>query len=51
MNIDLTPENAAALTQYAALSWQRPTEFLNEYLSGTMIPLFDNPRISHPSSR
>ena len=44
MKTELTPGNAAALTQYAALAGQTPGEFLNEYLSDNMVALFENPR-------
>jgi hypothetical protein len=33
MHIEPTPENAAALTKYAALAGLTPAEFLNRYLS------------------
>jgi len=33
MKIELISENAAALTQYAALVGHTPAEFLNEYLA------------------
>ena len=44
MKIELTPENAAALTKYAALAGCTPARFLNEYLADNMVPLFENPR-------
>jgi hypothetical protein len=44
MNLVLTPENAAALTKYAALTGCTPAEFLNRYLSDNMVALFENPR-------
>jgi hypothetical protein len=44
MKIELTSENSAALTKYAELTGHTPAEFLNEYLSGTIVPLFENPR-------
>jgi hypothetical protein len=42
--IELTPDKAAALEKYAALSGHTPAEFLNRYLEGNMMPLFENPR-------
>ena len=42
MKIDITPENAVALAKYAASAGHTPAEFLNEYLSGTMVPLFES---------
>jgi hypothetical protein len=44
MKIELTPENAAALTKYAALAGHTPTEFLNRYLEDNMVALFENIR-------
>jgi len=44
MNIELTPENSAALTKYAALAGQTPGEFLNRYLEDNMVALFENLR-------
>jgi hypothetical protein len=44
MKVELTPENAAALTKYAALAGHTPSEFLNRYLTDNMIALFENPR-------
>ena len=44
MKIELTPENAAALTKYAALAGGTPARFLNKYLADNMVPLFENPR-------
>jgi len=44
MKIELTPENAAALTKYAALAGCTPGRFLNKYLADNMVPLFENPR-------
>jgi hypothetical protein len=44
MNIELTPENAAALSKYAALAGCTPTEFLNRYLTDNMVAPFQNPR-------
>src|SRR6478672_1092196 len=44
MNIELTPENSAGLTKYAALTGQTPAEFLNEYLQSNMVALFENIR-------
>jgi hypothetical protein len=43
MKIELTPENAAALTKYAALAGRTPARFLNENLADNMVPLFENP--------
>jgi hypothetical protein len=42
--IELTPDNAAALAKYAALAGDTPAEFLNRYLEGNMVPLFENPK-------
>ena len=47
--IKLTPENAAALAKYAQLS-AGPAEFLNRYLEGNMVPLFENPKSGEPES-
>jgi len=44
MKIELTPNSAAALAKYAALAGHNPAEFLNQYLEGNMVPLFENPR-------
>jgi hypothetical protein len=45
MKIELTPDNAAALTKYAELAGQTPAEFLNRYLTDNMVALFENPPI------
>jgi hypothetical protein len=39
MKIELTPDNAAALARYAALTGHTPAEFVNRYLEGNMVPL------------
>ena len=44
MKIELTPDNAAALTKYAALAGQTPAEFLNEISAKNMVALFENAR-------
>jgi hypothetical protein len=43
MKIELTPENAAALVIYAALAGHTQAEFVNQYLTDNMVPLFENP--------
>jgi hypothetical protein len=50
MKIELTEENSAALTKYAALAGHTPGEFLNGYLQDNMLPLFENPRSSELES-
>jgi len=44
MKIELTPENSAALTKYAAFAGRTPAEFLNQCLTDNMVALFENPR-------
>jgi hypothetical protein len=44
MNIELTAENAAALSKYAALAGCTPGEILNRYLTDNMVEPFQNPR-------
>jgi hypothetical protein len=42
MKIELTPDNAAALSKYAALAGHTPDELLNQYLADNMVAMFRN---------
>jgi hypothetical protein len=44
MKIELSPKNATALSEYAALAGQAPDQFLNGYITDNMVALFENPR-------